>query len=81
MSLDDQQPRVVKPTDPMVIALVQQNHSRGMAALTIVLDGLEALIQQARRDPESRLLARRLRWALRELDAIASISLPGDGPT
>jgi len=60
-------------------ATVQANGSRGAAVVAIVLDGLQAIVLNARAgDRESRAGVKRIRGLLREIEAIASIELPGD---
>jgi len=71
--------REVRPTDPLAIALVQQNRARGAALASVVLDGLEGMVENARAgDPGSRAVLRRFAEAFDAARAIAAVRLPDE---
>lgn len=72
-------PKMVKLTDPMAIQLATQNQHRGYVLASMVLEGIEGVIQSARAgNAEDRAACRRIAYLLEEVKAIASVRLPGE---
>ena len=72
-------PKVVRPTDPLAIALIQQKRQTGVALLELILTGVEGLIEDARAgEPNARALARRIFEASHAIKLITSVRLPGE---
>jgi hypothetical protein len=72
-------PRVVRPTDPLAIALVQQKRQTGAALAELILTGLEGLIENAQGgDRMSRAVCRRIAEAGANIKAIAAVRLPDE---
>jgi hypothetical protein len=71
--------KVVRPTDPLTIALVQQKRQTGVALAELILTGLEGLIEDARGgEPNARALCRRIADASNEIRLIAAVRLPNE---
>ena len=69
--------RVVIPTDPIAVALIQQKQATGSQLAELILTGLEAIIQQARAgDPAARAVCRRMAEAAADVRLVAAVRLP-----
>ena len=77
--MTEERTRVVRPTDPLAISLIQQKQNTGSILAELILTGLEAMIQQARAgDPGARAVCRRITEAAAEMRLIAAVRLPDE---
>jgi hypothetical protein len=71
--------KVVRPTDPIALALIQQKRQTGVMLADLILTGIEGLIEDARAgDAGARALCRRMAEAGTAIRGIAVVRLPGE---
>lgn len=69
--------KVIRPTDPVTIALIQQKRQTGVVLAELILTGLEGLIEDSRAgEPNARALCRRIAEASNEIRLISAVRLP-----